>query len=196
MCSDGVVRLTCGCFYGTIEEFEKTVAKTHDDNKYGREYKALIELIKVHFDLTGEKREMKKYKRLTKKIDTVVVYPYGKYEDTTAAEMTTSDIRAVMQRLAELEDKIEDGTLIELLCKVGDKVWFVYKTENDELFLDEGVVRRFSIDCCGFGVYVTYKNGQTHWHPIESIKEIVFFTKAEAEKALAEKTMEEKRSKE
>lgn len=52
------------------------------------------------------------YKRLTKRIDTVVVYPYGEYEDTTTAEMTTGDIRAVMQRLAELEDKIENGTLI------------------------------------------------------------------------------------
>lgn len=57
MCSDGVVRLTCGCFYGTVEEFEKAVEKTHGDNKYGREYEALIELIKVHFDLTGERSE-------------------------------------------------------------------------------------------------------------------------------------------
>lgn len=56
-CSDGVVRLTCGCFYGTVEEFEKAVEKKHGDSKYGREYKAVIELIKVHFDLTGERSE-------------------------------------------------------------------------------------------------------------------------------------------
>lgn len=32
-------------------------------------------------------------------------------------------------RLAELEDKIEQGTLIELPCKVGDTVYVVYATE-------------------------------------------------------------------
>jgi hypothetical protein len=30
-------------------------------------------------------------------------------------------------RLAELEDKIENGTLIELPCKVGDKVYYIEK---------------------------------------------------------------------
>ena len=30
-------------------------------------------------------------------------------------------------RLAELEDKIENGTLIELPCKVGDKIWYIDK---------------------------------------------------------------------
>ena len=54
-CADDSVEITCGCFYGTVEEFEKAVEKTHGDIKYGREYKAVIELIKVHFGLTGEK---------------------------------------------------------------------------------------------------------------------------------------------
>ncbi len=50
-CSDDTVKISCGCFWGTIEEFEKAVIKIPGDNKYGKEYKAVIELIKVHFDL-------------------------------------------------------------------------------------------------------------------------------------------------
>ena len=49
--ADGV-RVKCGCFYGSIEEFEKKVKKTHGDNQYGKEYLAFAELLKVRF---GEK---------------------------------------------------------------------------------------------------------------------------------------------
>jgi hypothetical protein len=40
----------------------------------------------------------------------------------------TSKELKIYNRLAELEDKIENGTLIELPCKVGDKVYSIYKT--------------------------------------------------------------------
>ena len=36
-----------GCFSGTIEEFEKAVKKTHGENKYSKEYKKVIELVKL-----------------------------------------------------------------------------------------------------------------------------------------------------
>ena len=39
--ADGV-RIACGCFYGSIDEFEKQVRKTHGDNQYGKEYLAVI----------------------------------------------------------------------------------------------------------------------------------------------------------
>ena len=48
---DGV-RVKCGCFYGSIAEFEKQVRETHGDNQYAKEYLALAELLKVRF---GEK---------------------------------------------------------------------------------------------------------------------------------------------
>ena len=48
---DGGLTVTCGCFIGTLDEFEKKVAKTHGDNKFAKEYQALIALIKIHFDL-------------------------------------------------------------------------------------------------------------------------------------------------
>ena len=37
-------------------------------------------------------------------------------------DMTACD-EEIINRLAELEDKIENGTLIEMPCKVGDTVW-------------------------------------------------------------------------
>ena len=48
---DGGISVSCGCFFGTLEEFEKKVEEMHGNNKYGREYKVLIELIKIHFGL-------------------------------------------------------------------------------------------------------------------------------------------------
>ena len=39
---------------GNIEDFAKAVERTHGDSKYGREYKAMIELIKVKFGIEDE----------------------------------------------------------------------------------------------------------------------------------------------
>ena len=36
-----------GCFSGTVEEFEEAVKKTHDENKFAKEYKKVIELVKL-----------------------------------------------------------------------------------------------------------------------------------------------------
>lgn len=44
-------------------------------------------------------------------------------------DMTACD-EEIVNRLAELEDKIENGTLIELPCKVGDKIFFVEQLIN------------------------------------------------------------------
>lgn len=42
---DGI-RIRCGCFNGTLDEFNKKVIKTHGDNKYAKQYLAMIEMIK------------------------------------------------------------------------------------------------------------------------------------------------------
>ena len=48
---DGSVAIKCGCFFGSLDVFVKQVEKTHGDNKYGKQYKAIIEVIKAKFDL-------------------------------------------------------------------------------------------------------------------------------------------------
>ena len=49
---DNKVEITCGCFRGSIEEFEKKVEKTHLGKIYEKQYKAIINAIKIKFGLT------------------------------------------------------------------------------------------------------------------------------------------------
>ena len=45
------VEITCGCFRGSIEEFEKKVKKTHAGTVYENQYNAIINVIKIKFGL-------------------------------------------------------------------------------------------------------------------------------------------------
>jgi carbonic anhydrase/acetyltransferase-like protein (isoleucine patch superfamily) len=47
--SDNSIEITCGCFTGTIDEFEAAVHKTHAGNRCEKEYMAIIEVIKIKF---------------------------------------------------------------------------------------------------------------------------------------------------
>ena len=49
-CKDGHIHVSCGCFSGSIQEFETKVKKTHGDSKYAKEYLACIEVVKLHFE--------------------------------------------------------------------------------------------------------------------------------------------------
>ena len=49
--TDEGVFVMCGCFRGTLDEFAKKVEQTHGNNKHARDYKALIEFVKVKFEL-------------------------------------------------------------------------------------------------------------------------------------------------
>ena len=43
--------VSCGCFEGTLNQFEAQIEKTHGNNKFGKEYMALISLVKIHFGI-------------------------------------------------------------------------------------------------------------------------------------------------
>lgn len=47
----GSIVAKCGCFYGTIDEFIERVKETHKGNKYEKEYLAMVELVKIKFNL-------------------------------------------------------------------------------------------------------------------------------------------------
>ena len=49
-CKDGHIHVSCGCFSGNLEEFETKVKETHGDSKYGKEYLAFLEVVKIHFE--------------------------------------------------------------------------------------------------------------------------------------------------
>lgn len=91
-------------------------------------------------------------------------------------------------RLAELEDKIEDGRLVELPCKVGDKLYLVYSPFGD---IDEweitdiqiGNVNLFRLGIKGTDAYAAVL--------FKELGEYAFITKAEAEARLKELRGEE-----
>ena len=56
---DSGITVTCGCFMGTLEEFAAIVEKEHGENIFGKEYKLLIELAKIHFARRDKRRRGK-----------------------------------------------------------------------------------------------------------------------------------------
>ena len=129
-----------------------------------------------------------KYERLTEWISGI---PAIKTDTGSYIAPFAANVSDAIKRLAELEDKIENGTLIELPCKVGDNIFYVseygieefvvsairyVKTKYDNWELNsiefedkETGERRFDYHC--------YFN----W-----IGRSVFFTREEAEKKLKE----------
>ena len=47
----GNICVSCGCFSSTLQEFESKVKETHGNNKFAREYLALVEVAKIHFEV-------------------------------------------------------------------------------------------------------------------------------------------------
>ena len=92
------------------------------------------------------------------------------------------------QRLAELEDKIENGTLVELPCKVGDTLYLVYSPFGD---IDEWEITDIQIgkeNVLRLGHKGTYDYAAVLF---KELGEHAFLTKAEAEKKLAKLKGEE-----
>ena len=46
------INVSCGCFYGTIDEFAAAVTKTHGDNEHAQAYRHAIEIAKLRIKLT------------------------------------------------------------------------------------------------------------------------------------------------
>ena len=83
---------------------------------------------------------------------------------------------------------------IELPCKVGQMVFFcdeVYDEDGKEKFaISAGEVVSFSLQKEGLWAYCRYKSGLSYWHFVENyFGKTVFFTREEAEKALAERSV-------
>ena len=50
-CKNGVIKVNCGCFNGTLDEFRKKVKETHGDNKYAKEYLMAADLMELKIKL-------------------------------------------------------------------------------------------------------------------------------------------------
>lgn len=131
---------------------------------------------------------MSEYKRLTKRnangeVETVKT-PKSSYIQEVYEEWDEIN-RELKLRLAELEDKIEAGTLVELPCKVGDVMYEVI----------EGMpIQEWKIESICFDraypkgvIWAERTRDFAHWKFwIEDCGTKWFTTKAEAEKRLEE----------
>lgn len=130
-----------------------------------------------------------KYERLTEKAENGKPYFDGCLRCDLESDCGLCPYWASgLDRLAELEDKIEQGTLIELPCKVGDTVYWVFELVKNKLEILEGKVRGISISQNkSFWFSVIYEYGLTFEHTFKDYwNKTVFLTKAEAENKLKE----------
>ena len=118
------------------------------------------------------------YKRLTAKKED----RYWEQEEfwQSAQEPSYEEIEELYSRLAELEDKIMDGTLVELPCKVGDTVYCIYRDDDYEYWIEAEEVVDFIINDCDIDIGTACRMiGKVY-------REEIFPTKAEAEAKLKE----------
>lgn len=55
--ANGEIKITAGCFEGTLKEFEAKVKERHGNDKYAKEYNEIIKLIKIHFEIKKERKK-------------------------------------------------------------------------------------------------------------------------------------------
>ena len=90
-------------------------------------------------------------------------------------------------RLVELEDKIENGTLRDFPCTVGDEVFWACDLDKQYSQVMRGVVIGLSVPPKNtVWVSVKYDDGLSFDHTVESWGKSLFRTKAEAEARLKE----------
>lgn len=129
---------------------------------------------------------MKGYERLTKrnangKVETVK-RPKSSYIQEVYEEWDEIN-RELKLRLAELEDKIEAGTLIELPCKVGDVVYEVFQNHKPP-FIKQTKIEKIIIT--NKGLRLKLERNSVYETSIASLGKTLFLTEAEAEKRLEE----------
>jgi hypothetical protein len=107
----------------------------------------------------------------------IAIKQLGKYEDTG---LTPEEVQEIAKAKGE-------NRLVELPCKVGDKVWLILETLNDKFEIVESVVTKVFhtskdsfiscwIDCQGIGNSLEFQ--------ISEFGENVFLVKEESENAL------------
>ena len=83
------------------------------------------------------------------------------------------DFQKLARKLADYEDKQEQGLLIELPCKVGDTMYYIYGKEIVEVN-----VLRIEISYTEIHIVTGYNS-------LGKIGKTLFFTRSEAEESLA-----------
>lgn len=86
-------------------------------------------------------------------------------------------------RLSELEDEIEGGTLVELPCKVGDTVYEVFKNHIPPFIQQTKIEKIIITEKC---LRLKLTRNSVYGTAISAFGETIFLTEAEALKKLKE----------
>lgn len=121
---------------------------------------------------------MKDYKRLTERY----VEEKGDFlKKGTRLTLKNAPDEEILERLAELEDKIKNGTLVELPCKVGDIIYEVFKNHKPP-FIQQTNVEKIIIT--EKGLKLKLARNSFYETSIASLGKIIFLTEDEARKKL------------
>ena len=90
---EGVIKVKCGCFIGSVDAFLAKVEVTHQDNKHAKVYRLAAELAKAQIDTTPftddpPKKEKKEASFLKKMINNL----YGIHADLNCKCSASEDI--------------------------------------------------------------------------------------------------------
>lgn len=88
-----------------------------------------------------------------------------------------------VKRLGELEDKIENGTLVELPCKVGDVMYEVFKNHKPPCIQQTKVEK---VIVTNKGLRLKLERNSVYETSISSLGKTLFDNEEEAEKKLEE----------
>lgn len=128
---------------------------------------------------------MKEYKRLTERRGNLVIDNCGNCPNIRNPQGCTDAIcyEIIRNRLAELEDKIENGILMELPCKVGDVVYEVFKNHRP-LCIQQTKIEKVIIT--NKGVRLKLERNSVYETSVSSLGKTLFNTQKEAKKRLEE----------
>lgn len=120
---------------------------------------------------------MSEYKRLTKQVFDKV---QGCEDKMTMHGQSLYDL---YNRLSELEDKIENGTLIELPCKVGDTIYEVFKNHKPP-FIQQTKVEKIIVT--EKGLKLKLARNSSYETSISSLGKTLFLTEEAAKAQIKE----------
>ncbi len=128
---------------------------------------------------------MKEYKRLTERRGNLVIDNCGNCPNVRNPQGCTAKAcyEIIRNRLAELEDKIEKGILMELPCKVGDVVYEVFKNHRPPCIQQTKIEK---VIITNKGVRLKLERNSVYETSVSSLGKTLFNTQKEAEKRLEE----------
>lgn len=128
--------------------------------------------------------------RLTIRNGEGVAYFKGEKLRLKHYEMDSHQVEEALRKLAEYEDLEEQGRVIKLPCKVGDKIFLDFAGFGKDI--DEFTVKDFHLDCFEDGEVILFCNYESNDKTLSGQIDVmefgksVFLTRAEAEAKLAE----------